>query len=97
MANCFLMDDDGDIMTRNGDLVLGDVDGQATKIILLACEGQMRHAPLHGAGIRRAVLTKGNPVSMLHKIQQKLKLDKADVNGVRWIGTEIVADATWNV
>ncbi len=95
MATSILKDEDGDLLIRNGDLVIGDADGQVIADNLLLSEGQLRYAPMAGIAVQNAVLAKGTPTSMMHRIQQKLKSDKATNISVRWNGTQIVTEAEY--
>ena len=95
MADSILKDDDGDLLTINGDLVIGDADGQVITDNLLLSEGQLRYAPLAGIAVQNAMLAKGTPTSMMHRIQQKLKADKATNISVKWNGTQIVTAAEY--
>lgn len=97
MANSILFGTDYDLQTKNGGLVIGNADGQQIVANMVVCEGQLRHAPYTGIGVRNSILAKGTPTAMMHRTQRKLKLDLATVNYVKFINNEIVADATWDV
>jgi hypothetical protein len=44
-----LLDNDGDLMIRNGSVVIGDVDAQITEHILQAYPGAYKEVPTIGA------------------------------------------------
>jgi len=47
-----LIDDNGDLMTHNGSVVIGDVDSQVIGHVLVAYPGEFKEAPMVGAHIR---------------------------------------------
>lgn len=97
MANSILLGDDGDLATKNGGLVIDNADGQQIRANMYISEGQLRHAPYTGIGIRNSILAKGTPTAMMHRTQRKLVLDLATVEWVKWINSEIVTKASWDV
>jgi len=52
-ANDILLDDGFDLKVENGDLVVGESDGQHLTLIALLEPGQLRHSPLTGLGVYR--------------------------------------------
>jgi hypothetical protein len=48
-----LIDDDGDLMIRNGRLVIGDCEMDVVERVISAWPGEFKEAPVVGGGVRR--------------------------------------------
>lgn len=57
IVNDILLDDDFDLLIKNGDLVIGDADEQHLQLIVLLEPGQIRYSPLTGIGISKKLLS----------------------------------------
>ena len=55
MAKDLMLDDNGDLLIENGDLVLGDADNQNVQLIFQAYKGEIRSSPELGFGAGKYV------------------------------------------
>jgi hypothetical protein len=80
-----LLDDDGDLLIKDGDLVFGASDQQHINDLLICLPGHIREFPLAGIGIQKYI---GAPftleiINALQKrIQLQLELDGYKVNSI---------------
>ncbi|CAL2108189.1 conserved hypothetical protein [Tenacibaculum sp. 190524A02b] len=70
--NDILLDEYGDLLIKNGDLVIGDATFQHQDAILMAQKGEYKQHPEIGVGIENA-LQDENPHKIISEIRQQLK------------------------
>lgn len=83
-----LLDEDGDLLIKNGDLAIGESTQQHERLLLLCQKGELKLHPLVGVGIRD-YLNDENPQNLKTEIRRQFKADglvikdlKADAKGV---------------
>ena len=75
-----LLDENGDIMVRNGSVVIGDVDAQVTEHVLTAFQGEYKEVPLLGGGAAKMLNGKPDPFWTAEmKRQLKTQYVNADI------------------
>lgn len=78
-----LLDSDGDLSFKNGDLDIGFSDNQHQEHILLANKGEFREFPEIGVGII-AMLSDDDYTDMLIEIKKNLQYDGMKINNVKF-------------
>jgi hypothetical protein len=73
-----LFDEDGDLMVRNGNVVIGDVDCQILEHVLEAYPGEFKEAPTVGAHLADALNGSFDPF-LEGKIKEMLKSQHIEV------------------
>ncbi len=83
MAMDILLDEDGDLLIENGDLVIGKADDQNVGLIFKAFKGEIRPAPALGFGAGKYLKT----TDPLSRFKRNLKVelerggyDRADID-----------------
>ena len=92
-----LLDQNGDIMVRNGGMVIGDTTLQNQYLILVAQKGEFKEYPTLGVGISD-MLGDDDPLEWKKRIREEfakddLKVNKIDLN---LHSGEINIDAKYN-
>jgi hypothetical protein len=78
-----LLDSNGDISFKNGDLDIGFSDNQHQEHILLANKGEFREFPEIGVGIT-AMISDDDYTDMLIEIKKNLQYDGMKINNVKF-------------
>ena len=73
-----LIDDNGDLMIRNGRLVVGDCDNDVAERIIRAWQGEFKEAPLLGGNIDKMLGGKVDPFWRIDILRQ-LKAEHLNV------------------
>jgi|TARA_R110000823_G_scaffold309594_2_gene433958 hypothetical protein len=82
----FLRGEDGDILIRNGDFVIGESSLQHQEDILVAHKGEFKEYPEIGVGIDNELLNE-NPRQVLSQIRANFEYD-----GMRVKSLEVAAN-----
>lgn len=78
-----LLDSNGDISFKDGDLDIGFSDNQHQEHILLANKGEFREFPEIGVGIT-AMISDDDYTDMLIEIKKNLQYDGMKINNVKF-------------
>ncbi len=78
-----LTDEDGDLLIKNGDIVIGYSDNQHQEDIILANKGEYKETPEIGVGIFQ-MLSDDNPMGVLIEIKKNLQYDGMNVRNVKF-------------
>lgn len=78
-----LTDEDGDLLIKDGDIVIGDSDNQHQEDIILANKGEYKETPEIGVGIFQ-MLSDDDPMSVLIEIKKNLQYDGMQVKNVKY-------------
>lgn len=73
----------GDLFFDRGDFAAGDGTEQAIASVIELQKGELRYAPLLGAGIRREILNEASDVAIKQEVQKNLEIDGFNVVSVR--------------
>lgn len=72
MNQDYLLDDNGDLLIKDGDFVVGPSDNQHIQDILQSFQGEWKQFPLTGAGILQATNT-GRPQDQINNAKAQLQ------------------------
>ena len=75
MATDFLLDEQDDLLIRDGDLVVGPSEQQEIGLIVRLAQGELRAAPLTGFGIARRLRGEADRDSFSQELDTQLRLD----------------------
>jgi hypothetical protein len=76
MAKDILLNNEGDLELRDGDVVFDEADGQSLEALLFLCQGDLKYSPLTGVGITRITNSKVGSSQVLEGIvKQQLLAD----------------------
>lgn len=76
MAKDFLLDTDGDLFQKNGDLVFDEADGQNIESLLLLNQGDLKYSPITGVGLFKITNARiGSTQVVEGNIKQQLAAD----------------------
>jgi len=78
----FALDDEGDLVILDGDLMVGDADIQNQKLCILIAKGELREFPTAGVGIQQFLLGEVGVYELTTEIKRQLELDGAKVDKV---------------
>jgi hypothetical protein len=78
MAKDFLTDNDGNLLIKNGDFVIGDSEQQEVAEILESHPGEWKEDPIIGAALTRMIKTKYDAGRMSSEIKKQLARDGKD-------------------
>lgn len=78
----FLLDENNDLIIKNGDLVIGNATLQHQNHIILAQKGEFKNAPEIGVGILTQ-LNNENPRELLSEIRKNFEYDGMRVNTLK--------------
>jgi len=87
----FLLDDDLDLIIKDGDLSLGESTAQHQKTLILADKGDFKEVPMRGVGAHR-FLEDHAPDSLAREIRTEFSADGMTVNKI-----QIASDLTIQV
>lgn len=83
MVTDFLLDQDGDLLIRDGDFAVGESDDQHIEDIITAFPGWWKQFPLLGVGIFQNIKSSQNPQDLERSIKINLQSDGYDVSNAR--------------
>ena len=83
-----LLGDDGDLIIKNGDFLVGDSDVQHVNDIIEASPGYYKQFPILGVGIDSYMNSSGKEQQLNNAIRINLESDSYQLNGV-----DILTDA----
>lgn len=78
----FLLDENNDLIIKNGDLAIGNATLQHQNHIILAQKGEFKNAPEIGVGILTQ-LNNENPRELLSEIRKNFEYDGMRVNTLK--------------
>lgn len=78
----FLLDENNDLLLKDGDLVIGNATLQHQNHIILAEKGEFKNAPEIGAAVR-SHLNNENPRELLREIRRNFEYDGMKVNSLK--------------
>jgi len=81
--NDILLDRNGDLNFKNGDLEIGYSDNQHQEHILIANKGEYREFPELGVGIHQ-ILDDDNYMSVLIEAKKNLEYDGMKINNIKF-------------
>jgi len=85
--NDILLDNNLDLLIKNGDFVVDDAEQQHQELIMIATQGSFRESPLTGVGIVKYVKTRLS-VETRDKLRQKIRL-QLQFDGYTNVSTQI--------
>ena len=77
-----LLDEDFDLLIKDGDLVIGDSDEQHKNLLLLCSKGDFKENPDVGVGIE-SYLESEDPAALIREIKQQYSADGMRVNEIK--------------
>ena len=80
----FLLDENGDLLIKNGDFVIGESDNQHQLDILLATKGEFKEFPEIGVGISE-MLSDDDFVEFLIEAKKNLEYDGMKINNIEFL------------
>lgn len=80
MAKDILLDEDGDLLFKNGDLVIGNNLGQQQEDLLVSAPGTLKNSPTRGVGLFDFIDDEGNTVELQTVIQREFEADGLHIN-----------------
>lgn len=99
-AQDFQLDEQGDLLFLNGDVVVSESDSQHIEDLITAHKGWYKEFPFLGVGLTDYLKSSGMQLELKMMIQQQLQADGFMVNQIE-IGDlekmEIYIDATRNI
>lgn len=96
MANDFLLDDDGDLLIRDGDFVIGDMEPQHVDDLAFSFKGEWKEWPLLGAEAQRKLKQRESITKLKKDIRKELEDDGYEDVTVTATGTDIIINAERN-
>lgn len=78
-----LTDENGDLLIKNGDLLIDYSDNQHQEHIILANKGDFKETPEIGVGIAQ-LISDDDPMSVLIDIKKNLQYDGMNVRNVKF-------------
>lgn len=78
-----LLDENGDLLIKDGDFVIGESDNQHQLDILLAEKGEFKEFPELGVGIQE-MLSDDEFVEFLIEAKKNLEYDGMDINNIEF-------------
>jgi hypothetical protein len=83
MANDILLDDNGDLIFRNGDFVIGDSFEQEVRLIIGLNKGGLKSDPVLGCELVRMINSQASQIAIQQKIKLNLERDNKKVGSVK--------------
>jgi hypothetical protein len=77
-----LVDDDGDLMVRDGSLVIGDCAADVAQRIIVAWTGEFKESPLLGGNAKKMIAGTPDPF-WEGNVRSQLKKEKVNVSALR--------------
>jgi len=90
-----LLDDQGELIFRNGDLFIGDSTQQHQDDIILSQKGHYKQNPYIGVGIQDFILDDASDEEIIATIQQQFELDGMKINDLKIDNGNIEIDANY--
>lgn len=87
MDNDILLGEDGDLLIRNGDFVVGESLTQEVGRILKLNQGELKNDPLLGVNMIELVNSQSTALEIETKVKLHLKRDGKDFNEVKQLLT----------
>ena len=85
MRKDFLLDENNDLATADGDFITGDSDDQHVELLLMLAKGELKESPTIGVGLNRFL---GKQNTSLAELQREVKVGlQADGYKVKSITT----------
>jgi hypothetical protein len=78
-----LLDENGGVVIKDGDIVIGYSDNQHQQHIIMANKGEFKESPEIGVGIVR-MLSDDDPTDILIEIKKNLQYDGMRINNVKF-------------
>lgn len=78
MKKAITLDENGDLMVRNGSLHLSDTTFQEVALILPMTQGEHKFMPLLGPNLIQMIKSKANRISIEKRVKRHLALDNKD-------------------
>lgn len=78
-----LLDDNDDLVVKNGDIVIGESTEQHIKAVLIANKGEFRDVPFFGVGLNNYLKADGQQVVLKREIEKMMTLDGMQVNKIQ--------------
>lgn len=92
--NDFLLDNDKDIKTLGGDLVIGRSDEQHQELLLITNKGEWKEKPTMAVGLA-GFLKDDDANGALAEIKQEFERDGMNVNYIGFVNEKIEIDAAY--
>jgi len=94
-VNDFKIDDTGDLVIKDGDLVVTESTLQHQADIIWAEKAWFKGAPALGAGLQSYLNDAGSAPGLLRSIRQELERDGMAVNSISFANDNINIDASY--
>lgn len=78
-----MLDETGDLLFKNGDLVVGESGMQDVGLILQANQGEWKESPVIGANLVREVRGNENKLKRERNLRIQLKLDGKNYDDIK--------------
>lgn len=83
MGKGILLGEDGDIIIRNGSMVVGDTEIQETAIIIAMNQGEQKFSPVLGVNLVQMLKSKASTVDIEQRVRVHLEKDGKDYNKLK--------------
>lgn len=83
MAKGILLDENDDLLFKNGDLALGDTELQEVSLLLRLNPGELKSDPILGAGLIRMIKSNADKRKIQQRVKLTLQRDGKDYDKIR--------------
>lgn len=83
MARDILLDENFDLLIKNGDFVMGDSEAQEVGIILGISTGELKSDPLVGANLIEFIRGGASKDKIENRVRTQLELDEKDYDEIK--------------
>jgi len=83
MAKDIILDEDNDLLFKNGDLVIGESEMQEVGLILQSNQGDFKQSPIIGSNLTTEVRGLDNKVKRERNLRIQMKLDGKNYDTIK--------------
>jgi len=83
MAKDIILDEDNDLLFKNGDLVLGESEMQEVGLILQSNQGDFKQSPIIGSNLTTEIRGSENKVKRERNLRIQMKLDGKNFDTIK--------------
>lgn len=91
-----LIDEDGDLLFKDGDLVIGESTRQHQKLLLLIEKGELRQFPTHCVGVRTWINDDVNFADLKLEIKREFERDGMTVSKITLNSQVVQTEASYD-
>jgi hypothetical protein len=77
-----LVDDNGDLMVRNGSMAIGECSADVAQRVIISWTGEFKHAPLLGGNAKQMIAGKVDPFWKGH-LKTQLRTAKVNTSNLK--------------